>query len=64
MLINKFMYLSPCPGAINVNIVGLLKKRFVAGKIGLADLVTSDEGKEKFKVTLLFVGLVGSYHMI
>ncbi|XP_064389953.1 dual specificity protein phosphatase 6-like isoform X2 [Halichondria panicea] len=36
-------------GAVNVNIVGLLKKRFVAGKIGLADLVTSDEGKEKFQ---------------
>lgn len=40
----------PSSGAVNVNIVGLLKKRFVAGKIGLSDLVTSDEGKEKFKV--------------
>ncbi len=37
-------------GAVNVNIVGLLRKRFVAGKIGLSDLVTSDEGKERFKV--------------
>ena len=38
-------------GAVNVNIVGILKKRFATGKIGLADLVTSDEGKEKFKVS-------------
>ena len=39
-------------GAVNVNIVGILKKRFATGKIGLADLVTSDEGKEKFKVSV------------
>ena len=26
-----------------------MKKRFIAGKIGLADLVTTEEGRERFK---------------
>ena len=29
----------------------MMKKRFIAGKIGLTDLVTTAEGKEKFKVS-------------
>ena len=37
-------------GAINVNLSNMMRKRFVAGKIGLADLVTTEEGKERFKV--------------
>ncbi len=37
-------------GAVNVNFTGMMKKRFIAGKIGLQDLVTTEEGKEKFKV--------------
>jgi len=36
-------------GAVNVNFTGMIKKRFIAGKIGLSDLF-SQEGKEKFKV--------------
>lgn len=36
-------------GAVNVNFTGMMKKRFIAGKIGLTDLVTTAEGKEKFK---------------
>ena len=27
----------------------MMKKRFIAGKIGLADLVTTEEGRERFK---------------
>lgn len=30
-------------------IAGLMKKRFIAGKIGLADLVTTEEGRERFR---------------
>ena len=30
----------------------MMKKRFIAGKIGLTDLVTTAEGKEKFKVSV------------
>ena len=37
-------------GAVNINFTNMMKKRFLSGKIGLADLVTSEEGKEKFKV--------------
>lgn len=36
-------------GAVNVNFTGMMKKRFLAGKIGLADLVTTEEGREKFR---------------
>ncbi|XP_011410132.1 PREDICTED: dual specificity protein phosphatase 6-like [Amphimedon queenslandica] len=36
-------------GAVNVNFTGLMKKRFIAGKIGLADLVTTEEGRERFR---------------
>lgn len=39
-------------GAVNINFTGMMKKRFIAGKIGLQDLVTTEEGKEKFKVCL------------
>lgn len=38
-------------GAVNVNFTGMIKKRFIAGKIGLPDLF-SQEAKEKFKVCL------------
>ena len=38
-------------GAVNVNFTGMIKKRFIAGKIGLPDLF-SQEAKEKFKVRL------------
>ena len=37
-------------GAVNVNFTKMMKKRFIAGKISLQDLVTTEEGKEKFKV--------------
>ncbi len=37
-------------GAVNVNFTVMMKKRFIAGKIGLQDLVTTEEGKKKFKV--------------
>ena len=50
-------------GAVHVNLAGLMKKRFVAGKIGLADLVTSDEGKEKFKVSNIFKPLQNYMHV-
>jgi dual specificity MAP kinase phosphatase len=33
-------------GAANINLTGLMRKRFVAGKIGLADLVNSSHGKK------------------
>lgn len=36
-------------GAVNVNFTGMMKKRFLAGKISLADLVTTEEGREKFR---------------
>ena len=38
-------------GAVNVNFTRMIKKRFIAGKIELADLF-SQEGKEKFKVRI------------
>lgn len=31
------------------NNLGMMKKRFMAGKIGLADLVTTEEGRKRFK---------------
>ena len=39
-------------GAVNVNFTGMMRKRLMAGKIGLTDLVTTEAGKEKFKVRL------------
>eukprot|EP00731_Ephydatia_muelleri_P003995 Em0002g171a len=36
-------------GAINVNFTGMIKKRFLAGKITLTDLLTTEEGKAKFQ---------------
>ena len=45
-------------GAVNVNFTGMMKKRFIAGKIGLTDLVTTAEGKEKFKVSICGVIVV------
>ena len=38
-------------GAVNVNFTGMMKKRFMSGKIGLYDLVPTEEGREKFKVS-------------
>jgi len=38
-------------GAVNVNFTRMIKKRFIAGKMELADLF-SQEGKEKFKTCL------------
>lgn len=42
--------LTKCTGAVNVNFTGMMKKRFMSGKIGLYDLVPTEEGREKFKV--------------
>lgn len=39
-------------GALNVNLNVMTKKRFMAGKLSLADLVTSEQGKEKFRQAL------------
>ena len=39
-------------GALNVNFTGMTKKRFMAGKLSLADLVTTEQGKEKFRQAL------------
>lgn len=36
-------------GAVNVNFTSLMKKRFIAGKIGLADLMTTEEGRQRFR---------------
>jgi dual specificity MAP kinase phosphatase len=33
-------------GAANINLASMMKKRFMAGKIGLVDLISSTEGKE------------------
>lgn len=41
-----------CAGAVNVNFTGMMKKRFMSGKIGLYDLVPTEEGREKFKVRM------------
>ena len=41
-----------CTGAVNVNFTGMMKKRFMSGKIGLYDLVPTEEGREKFKVRM------------
>ena len=37
-------------GAVNVNFTVMMKRRFMSGKITIQDLVTTDEGKKKFKV--------------
>ena len=37
-------------GAVNINFTGMTKRRFMAGKMALTDLVTTEEGREKFKV--------------
>lgn len=39
-------------GALNVNLNVMTKKRFMAGKLSLADLVTTEQGKEKFRQAL------------
>ena len=39
-------------GAVNVNFTAMMKKRFMSGKIGLYDLVPTEEGREKFKVIM------------
>ena len=31
----------------------MMKKRFMSGKIGLYDLVPTEEGREKYKVSLI-----------
>ena len=36
-------------GASNINLASMMKKRFVTGKIGLVDLISSAEGKEILK---------------
>ena len=41
-----------CTGAVNVNFTAMMKKRFMSGKIGLYDLVPTEEGREKFKVRM------------
>lgn len=47
MIINMCVY----SGAVNVNFTGMMRKRFLSGKIGLYDLVPTEEGREKFKVS-------------
>ena len=44
-------------GAVNINFTVMTKRRFMSGKITLSDLVTTEEGREKFKVReiVLFV---------
>lgn len=37
-------------GAANINLASMMKKRFMAGKIGLVDLISSAEAKEQLKV--------------
>ena len=44
------MMLCVYSGAVNVNFTGMMRKRFMSGKIGLYDLVPTEEGREKFKV--------------
>lgn len=39
-------------GAANINLASMMKKRFMAGKIGLVDLISSAEAKEQLKVGL------------
>lgn len=36
-------------GAANINLASMMKKRFMAGKIGLVDLISSAEAKEQLK---------------
>lgn len=38
-------------GAVNINFTSMMKKRFLSGKIGLSDLVSTEDAKEKFKVS-------------
>lgn len=45
------MHVHVYSGAVNVNFTGMMKKRFMSGKIGLYDLVPTEEGREKFKVS-------------
>ena len=40
-------------GAVNVNFTGMIKKRFLAGKISLTDLFTTGEGKAKFQLSVV-----------
>ena len=49
--IHKYI-LCCCTGSVNVNFTGMMKKRFMSGKIGLYDLVPTEEGREKFKVRM------------
>ena len=37
-------------GAANVNLASMMKKRFMAGKIGLVDLISSADARELLKV--------------
>lgn len=39
-------------GAANINLASMMKKRFMAGKIGLVDLISSVEAKEQLKVAI------------
>ena len=41
-------------GAVNINLASVMRKRFMAGKIGLPDLISSPHCKTLLQVTSTF----------
>ena len=48
-------------GAVNINLASVMRKRFLAGKIGLLDLIPSSHNKDLLQVILhTFLYVLGS----